>query len=76
MGFQSKSWLQVGFYSYRSVFIVTGWFLKLQVGFSWFQVVFHVFYGSRSDFHDSRWIVIVIYGPRLVKSKLSAAGAK
>ena len=48
------------------VFIVTGRFLELQVGFSWFQVVFHVFYGSRSGFHDSRWIFIVINGPRLV----------
>jgi hypothetical protein len=27
VGFEGKSWLQVGFYSYRSVFIVTGRFL-------------------------------------------------
>ena len=42
-------------------FIVTG-------QFSWFQVVFHVFcYGSRSGFHDARWICIAINGPRLVE---------
>ena len=49
-----------------------GWFLLLQVGFSWFQVGFHgsrwffmFFYCSRSGFHDARWICIVINGPRL-----------
>ena len=36
-------------------------------GFSWFQVGFSCsFYGSRSGFHDARWICIVMNGPRLV----------
>ena len=31
------------------------------------RLVFHVlFYGSRSGFHDARWICIVMNGPRLV----------
>ena len=56
----------------RLVFIVPGRFY----GFSWFQVGFHSFsrffivpcgvHGSRSNFHDSRWIFIVIFGSRLV----------
>ena len=69
MGFEGKSWLQVCFYSYRSVFIVTSRFFMVLGGF-------HVVYGSRSGFHYSRWIFIVINGPRLVKSELSAACAK
>ena len=59
MGFEGKSWLQVGFYSYRSVFIVRGRFFMDPGGFScilWIQVCFH----------DSKWIFIVINGPRLV----------
>ena len=59
MGFQGKSCFQVGFDSYRLVFIVTGRFFMVPGGFS-------CFYGSRSGFHYSRWIFIVINGPRLV----------
>ena len=50
-----------------------GWFLQLQVDFSWCQVVFQVFYGSRSGFHDSKWIFI---DQGWFKSELSTAGAK
>ena len=53
LGFEDKSWLHVGFYSYRSVFIVTGRFFMVPGCF------FFVFYGSRSGFYDSRWIFIV-----------------
>ena len=60
MGFEGISWLQVGFYSYRSIFHSFRWF-------------FRFFYGSRSGFHDSKWIFIV---PGWFKSELSAAGAK
>ena len=59
MGFEGKSWLQVGFYSYRSVFIVAGRFFMV-------PGVFSCFYGSRSGFYESRWIFIFINGPRLV----------
>ena len=59
VGFEGKSWLHVGFYSYRSVFIVRGHFFMDPGGFScilWIQVCFH----------DSKWIFTVINGPRLV----------
>ena len=59
VSFEGESWLQVGFYSYRSVFIVRGLFFMDPGGFScilWIQVCFH----------DSKWIFIVINGPRLV----------
>ena len=52
VGYEGKSWLQVGF-------IVTGRYFMVPGGFSCF------FYGSRSGFHDARWICIVINGPRL-----------
>ena len=52
VGFEGKSWLQVGF-------IVTGRYFMVPGGFS-------CFFGSRSGFHDARWICIVINGPRLV----------
>ena len=44
-------------------FKVVSWFFMV---FGWFPWFFKV----------SRWIFIVINGPRLVKSELSAAGAK
>ena len=52
VGFEGKSWLQVGFYSYRSVFHGSRLFFM----FLWLQVWFY----------DSRWIFIVMNGPRLV----------
>ena len=48
------------FHGPRLGFMVPGWV-------SWFQVGFSCFcYGSRSGFHDARWICIVMNGPRLV----------
>ena len=52
-------------------------FSRFQVNFSWFKVVFHgFFYGSRSGFHDSRWILPSLMVPGWFKSELSAGGAK
>ena len=43
------------------------WFLRFQLGFSWFHVVFFSFFqGSRLVFHRSRWVLRVIDGSRLV----------
>ena len=39
-------------------------------------MVFHGFWFVSMVFKVSRWIFIVINGPRLVKSELRAAGAK
>ena len=76
VGFEGKSWLQVGFYSYRSVFIVRGRFFMDPGGFScilWIQVCFHdsklvfiVFQGFRLVFRGSRWVLRVNHGSRLV----------
>ena len=61
------SWCQVSFHG----------FSRFQVDFSWFKVVFHgFFYGSRSGFHDSRWILPSLMVPGWFKSELSAGGAK
>ena len=62
---------------------VVSWFFMVFHGF-WlvsmvFQggfMVFHGFWFVSMVFKVSRWIFIVINGPRLVKSELSAAGAK
>ena len=54
-------------------FMAFGWFLWFFKVASWFFMVFGWFPGF---FKVSRWIFIVINGPRLVKSELSAAGAK
>ena len=54
-------------------FVVLGllpWFFKVV---SWFLMVLGLFPWF---FKVSRWIFIVINGPRVVKSELSAAGAK
>ena len=77
MGFDGKSWLQVDFYSYRSVFKVTGRFLKLQVGFSWFQVGFHVFFMAPSlVFMIPGGFLLSFMVPGWFKFELSAAGPK
>ena len=41
-------------------------------GFSWYLVGFHGF----SRWFHGFWLVSMVNGPRLVKSELSAAGAK
>ena len=51
-------------------FKIPGWFLMVQGSFSW------IFYGSRSGFHDSRWILPSLMVPGWFKSELSAGGAK
>ena len=35
-----------------------------------------IFYGSRSGFHDSRWILTSLMVPGWFKSKLSGGGAE
>ena len=70
MGFEGKSWLQVGFYSYRSFFIVTGRFYMVPGGFSCFfmapGLVFMIPGGFLSAFMVPGWF----------KSELSIADAK
>ena len=64
--------------------MVFGWFpwlfklvsMVFQVGFMVFHGNFMVFGWFPWFFKVSRWIFIVINGPRLVKSELRAAGAK
>ena len=53
--------------------MVFGWFPWFFKVVSWFFMVFGWFPWF---FKVSRWIFIAIIGPRLVKSELSAAGAK
>ena len=53
-----------------------GFWLVSMVFQGGFMVFFMVFVGFHGFFKVSRWIFIVINGPRLVKSELSAAGAK
>merc|ERR1711952_374239 len=71
--FHGFSWFLVGFHGFSMwfhgfclvsmIFKVVSWFLMVFGWFPWFLKV-------------SRWIFIVINNPRLVKSELSAAGAK
>ena len=70
MGSEGKSWLQVGFYSYRSVFIITGRFFMVPGGFSCFcmdpGLVFIIPGGFLSSLTVPGWF----------KAEQSAAGAK
>ena len=59
-----------GFCLVSMIIKVVSWFFKVV---SWFFMVFGWFPWFLKV---SRWIFIVINGPRLVKSELSAAGAK
>ena len=67
MGSEGKSWFQVGFYSCRSVFIVTGRFFMVPGGFSCFfmapGLVFMIPGGFLSSLMVLGWF----------KSELSAA---
>ena len=60
----------------RLVFIVTGRFLWLEVGFSWIQVVFHVFMDPGLVFMIPGGFLSSLMVPGWFKSELSAAGAK
>ena len=60
----------VGFLVFEGRLMVFLWFFKVV---SWFLMVFGWFPWFLKV---SRWIFIVMNGPRLVKSELSAAGAK
>ena len=71
--FYGFSWFQVGIQRFSRIQFCFSWF---QVGLRVINVsrlvfigtggLLMFFYGSRSGFHDSRWISIVINGPRLV----------
>ena len=60
--FKVVSWFLLGFHGFSRWFYGFSWFL---VGFNGFPRWFHGF-----------WSVSMVNGPRLVKSELSAAGAK
>ena len=62
-GFRLVLWFQVGFYGSRSILM----------GFQCFRLFF---YGFRSGFHDSRWILLLLMVPGWFKSELGAGGAK
>ena len=68
--FKVVLWFLVGFHGFSRWFhgfcLVSMVFQGGFIVFCWFPLFFKV----------SRWIFIVINGPRLVKSELSAAGAK
>ena len=70
VGFHDFSWFLVGFHDFsrwcHGFCLVSMVFQGGFIVFCWFPLFFKV----------SRWIFIVINGPRLVKSELSAAGAK
>ena len=70
MGFEGKSWLQVGFYSYRSVFIVTGRFFMVPGGFSCFFLAPGLVFMMPGGF------VSLLMVPGWSNFKLSAAGVK
>ena len=71
--FKLVSWFFMVFGWFPWFFKVVSWFL---LGFHGFSRWFHGFCLVSMVFKVSRWIFIVINGPRLVKSELSAAGAK
>ena len=69
----------VGFHGFSRWFDGFSWFLvglhgfsRWSHGFSWFLVGFHGF----SRWFHGFWSLSMVNGPRLVKSELSAAGAK
>ena len=70
MGFQGKSCFQVGFDSYRLVFIVTGRFFMVPGGFSCFFIAPGLVFMIPGGFLSSLMV------PGWFKSELSAAGAK
>ena len=70
VGFEVKSWLQVCFYSYRSVFIVTSRFFY---GSRWF---FMLFMAPGLVFIFPGGFLLSLMVPGWFKSELSAAGAK
>ena len=78
--FKVVSWffmVLVGVHGFSRWWNGFSWFLVGFHGFSrWFQGGFMVFGWFPWFFKVSSWIFIVINGPRLVKSELSAAGAK
>ena len=70
VGFEGKSWLQVCFYSYRSVFIITSRFFY---GSRWF---FMLFMAPGLVFIIPGGFLLSLMVPGWFKSELSAAGAK
>ena len=66
-------WFLVGFHGFSRWF---HGFCLVSMVFQGGFMVFHGFWFVSMVFKVSRWIFIVINGPRLVKSELSAAGAK
>ena len=74
MGFGWFPWFFMVFGWFPWFFMVVSWFFMV---FGWFPWFFKVVSWFLVGFHGlSRWIFIVINGPRLVKSELNAAGAK
>ena len=73
IGFQGFRLVSRWFNGFHSFWLVS---MVFQGGFMVFQGSFMVFGWFPWFLKVSRWIFIVINGPRLVKSELSAAGAK